>query len=108
MLGSNLRLDAAPRVSITRDNNGALDRNTQTLQLLVVIGNAVVDINQRRSDVTITGIGVVGRELFGLLVRGGVGGGGRLRWFGSEFGALYQLQGTRFRRGAQDVNALHA
>ena len=79
VLGGDLGLDAAPGDAVARDHDGALNGDAQAVQFLVVSGNAVVDVDERRGDVTVDRVGVVGRELLGLLVRRGVVRKRRLR-----------------------------
>ena len=70
MLGRDLRLDAAPRAAVARDDDRALHRDAVARELVVVGGDAVVDVDERRGDVAVDRVGVVRRELLGLLVRG--------------------------------------
>ena len=108
MLGRNLGLDAAPGISIARDGNGSLDRDPHARQFFVVIRSAVVDINQRRGDVAVGRVGVVGGKLFGLLVGGRIDGQRRLLQFGGEFRGLEQFDDAHFRRGKQHVESFNA
>ena len=78
VLGRDFGLDAAPGIAVARDHDGAFDRNAQAFELLVVIRDAVVDVDQRRGDVAVDRVGVVGGQLLGLLVGGGIDG---QRWF---------------------------
>src|SRR5437016_12679957 len=68
VFGSHLGLDAAPGLAIAGDHDCAFHRDAQPFQLLVIIRNAVVDINQWRSDISICGILVIRGKLLGLLV----------------------------------------
>ena len=69
VLGRHLGLDAAPRTAVARDHDGALDGDAQAVELLVVVGHAVVDVDQRRGDVAIDRVGVVGGQLLVVLAR---------------------------------------
>ena len=59
VLGRNFRFDAAPGEAVTCQRNGALHRDTHTVQFFVVFRAAVVDIDYRRGDVAIDRVGVV-------------------------------------------------
>ncbi len=59
MLGRDLRLDAAPRPTVARDDDGALHRDVVARELVVVGGDAVVHVHERRGDVTVDRIRVV-------------------------------------------------
>src|SRR5208337_327241 len=61
MLGRDFGLDASPAAAVARDHDGALHRNSEPLQLLVVVAHTVVDVNQRAGDISIDGIRVVRR-----------------------------------------------
>ena len=63
---------------------GAFHRDAHPVEHLVVLRAAVVDVDQPPGDVAVGRIGVVGRELFGLLVRGRVGGDGRFDQRGDQ------------------------
>ncbi len=58
-LGLMPRQDCA----VARDDDGALDGNAQAVELFVIFRDAVVDVDQRRGDVAIDGVGVIRREL---------------------------------------------
>ena len=68
MFGGHFWLDAAPGCAIACNHDCAFHGNPKPFELLVVIRNAVVDIDQRRGDVAIHGIGVICGKLFALLV----------------------------------------
>src|SRR6266436_427419 len=68
VFGSNLGLDAAPGVVVTGDDDLALHGNTHAVELLVVFGNSVVDLDERGGDVAVDRVGVVSGELLGLLI----------------------------------------
>ena len=69
MLGGDLGFHAAPRLIVLGDHDRAFDRDAQAVELFVVFGQAVVHEDQRRGDVAVRRIGVVGRKLFRFLVR---------------------------------------
>ncbi len=106
MLGRHLGLDAAPGISVTRDHDCTLDRNAHALEFLVVVRDAVVDVNQRGSDVAVRRVGIVGGKLFGLLVGCGIDGQRRLLQFGSEFRGFEQFYDPHFRSGKQSIESL--
>ena len=70
MFGGHFWLDAAPRMKITGDHDLALHGNTHAIELFVILGNSVVHVHERRGNVAVLRIGVVGRKLFGLLAGG--------------------------------------
>ena len=78
VLGGDLRLDAAPGAAVAGDHDLAADVDSAAGELVVVVGHAVVDVDQLAGHVTVHRVGVVGRELLVLLARGGVLGQGGL------------------------------
>ncbi len=70
VLVRDLRLDAAPRAAVARDHDRALHRDAAPLERVVVVGDAVVHVDERRRDVAVGGVRVVRRQLLALLVRG--------------------------------------
>ena len=66
VLVRELRLDAAPAVAVARDDDLALHADAHLRELLVVLGHAVIRVDERRGDVAVGGIGVEGRQLAGL------------------------------------------
>ncbi len=78
VLGRHLRLDAAPGVPVAREDDLALHGDPQPVELLVVLGHAVVHVDERAGDVAVGRVRVVGRELLGLLAAGGIDRQGRL------------------------------
>ena len=97
MFRGNLRLDAAPGVVITRDHNRAFHRNSHPVEPLVILGDAIVHVDQRRRHVSINRISVVGGKLFRLLVGSRINRKRRFLQFGGEFRGLQQFHGARFR-----------
>ena len=106
VLGGDLRLDAAPRPAVARDDDGAFHRDAQPVEHLVVLRAAVIDIHQAPGDVAVGRVRVIGRQLFGVLPRGRVGGDGRLDQRGDEPGGGGHLEPPRFRRRHEDVELL--
>ena len=84
VLGRHFGLDAAPRIAVARDHDGALHGDAQAVERFVVFGDAEVHVNQRRGDVAIDGVGVIDRQLLVVLGRGGVHGNGRFGQLGGE------------------------
>ena len=72
VLGRHLGLDAAPRAAVAGDHHLAGDVDAAQRQLLVVVGHAVVDVDELAGHVAVDGVGVVGREVRLLLRRGRV------------------------------------
>ena len=104
MLGGDFGLDAAPRIAVARDDDGALHGDAHALELLVVFRNAVVHVDERRGDVAVDGVRVVGGQLLGLLIRSGILRERRLLQLGGEFRCgLDEFDDALFRRGKEDV-----
>src|SRR6202008_2904779 len=74
VFGGDFRLDAAPSGAVARDDDGPLDRDAHAVEFFVVFAIAVVHVHQRGGDVAVGGVGVISRELFGSLIRRGIGG----------------------------------
>ncbi len=68
MFGGNLGLDPAPGMVVARDDNLPLHGNTHTVELFVVLGDSVVDVDQRGGHVAVDRVSVIGGKLLGLLV----------------------------------------
>src|SRR5207245_10479510 len=68
MLGGDFRLDAPPGAEVARDDDGAFDGDAYALELFVVVGNAEVDVNERRGDVAVNCGAVAGGERTGVLI----------------------------------------
>src|SRR5258708_3184367 len=108
----NLGLDAAPGVSVAGDGDRAFDGNTEAFEALVIFGDAVIDVDERRDDVAILRVGVVGWQLLGLLAGGRIDGESGLFEFRAEFHgavgggcalAIEKFKLAFFGRGEQDV-----
>ena len=103
VLGSDLRLDAAPRSAITGYHDGTLHGNSQPIKLFVVFPHAVIHVHQRRSHIAIDGIGVVGRQLLRGLLAGGIDA---QRWFlqlGDKVRGLKELNMPFLGSGKKNV-----
>ena len=103
MLGRDLGLDAAPRPAITRDYDGTLHGHSQAVEPLVVFGHAVVDIDQRRRDIAIDRVGVVGGQLLVVLAGGGIASYGRLGELGRETLRRDHFEGARLGSGEEHL-----
>ncbi len=57
MLGGDLRLDAAPRASVTGDHDGPLYRHTHPVEAVIIGADALVHINQRRGHIAVDRVG---------------------------------------------------
>ena len=62
MLGRDLRLYATPRPAISGDDDLAAHVNAKPVQLFVVSGNSLVDVNDLRGYVSVCRIRVVRRQ----------------------------------------------
>ena len=89
VLRRDLRLRAAERPAVARNDDGALDRDAGSLEFLVVLGTAVVHVDQRTGDVAVDRVGVVGGQLLGLLTRGRI----------NRHDRLFERRGEAGRRG---------
>src|SRR5207302_10067035 len=84
VFGCNFGFHSAPGVVILRNDDRTFYRDAQAVELLVILGQAVVHKDQRRCNVAISRIRVVGGELLGLLVGGWIDGDGRFFQLGRE------------------------
>ena len=98
VLGRHLRLDTAPGVPIPRDHDGALHRDAQPIEPLVILGEPVVHVDERRGDVAVHRVGVIGRQLLGFLPGRGIDGERGLLEAGHEPRRLHHLQHPLLRR----------
>src|SRR5438445_159214 len=73
----------------------------------VFLRNTVVDVDQRRCDITIDGVGVVGRQLLAVLAGGWILRHARLLELGHEFGWLEQLDATLLGRGEKNFKGFN-
>ena len=108
VLRRDLRLDAAPRGAVPRDDDGALDRDAAAFQLFVVRRPAVVDVDERAGDVAVDGVRVVAGQLLRRLTRGGIDGERRLTERRLEGGRRDHLDEAFFRRREEDLVGLDA
>src|SRR6266478_6029185 len=67
VLGGNLGLDAAPGVEVARNDDFALDGDAHALELLVVFGDSVVDVDEGSGNIAVDRVGIVGGKLLSLL-----------------------------------------
>ncbi len=72
MLRGDLRLDPAPGASVAGDHDRAAHRDPPPVEFIVVRRHPTVHVDQRRGDVAIHRIGVVGRQLLLPLTGGGI------------------------------------
>ena len=68
------------------------------IELLVVLGEPVVHVDERRGDVAVHRVGVIGRQLLGFLPGGGIDGERGLLEAGHEPRRLHHLQHPLLRR----------
>src|SRR5207245_3019789 len=86
--------DLAPRAEVPRDDDRALYRHAHPLEPLVVRRHAEVHVDERGGDIAVDGVGVVGRELLGLLARRGIAENSGLLELGPERGGGDELDET--------------
>ncbi len=100
-------LQAAPAAAVAGDHDLALHRDPHALERQVVLGHAVVGVDQGRGDVAIALEGDVGGKRV-LGVGGRIARDRRLGQGGLErrAGAAHQLQGLADRRGVKHVEGL--
>ena len=106
VLGRHLGLDAAPAVAVARNDNGALHRDAQPVEHLVVVAVAVVDVDQWRRDITVRRVGVVGGQLLGGLLRSGIHRNHRFAELRPVAGRLQHLEHAHARRREQYIEGL--
>ena len=53
MLRGNLRFDSPPRLAVPGDDDRPFNRDAQAVEGLIVLGDAVVHVDERRGDVSI-------------------------------------------------------
>ncbi len=106
VFGSDLGLDATPGFAVAGDHDGPFDGDTHGVELLVVGGRAVVDVNEGSGDVAVARIGVVGGELLILLVGSGIDGEDWLVKFGSELGGAEKFELAGFGGGEERFELL--
>ena len=106
VLSRDLGLDAAPGPEVAGDHDRPLDRDAQPIELLVVRRHAVVHVHERRGDIAVDRIGVVGRELLALLCGGRIAGNGRFLELGHESRWRDQLDDPIDRSREQHIKCL--
>ena len=107
VLGGDFRFDAAPRSAVSHNHDRAFYGNSEAIQFVVVFGHAVIGENKRRGYVAVNRIGVVGGQLFVLLIRGGVSGDRRFLKLGREFCGRYHFQQALLGSGKQHFEGLN-
>ena len=106
VLGRHLRLDAAPGAPVAREGDLALHGDAQPLELVVVLGQAVVHVHEGAGDVAVDRVGVVRRELLGLLATGRIDRERRLLESQAEPRRLDHLDQPLLRRREEHVEGL--
>ena len=106
VFGGDFGLYAAPPGAISRDHDRSFDRDTHPVEFFVVLTIAIVHVDERRSNVAVGGVGIVGRELFGSLIRRGIGGEGWFLQFGAEFCGSNEFNDALLRSGKEDIEIL--
>ncbi len=107
VLESDFGFDASPGRAITRDDDRPFYGNAHAPEFFVILGDPVVDVNQRRRHLAVNRIGVVRRQLLILLVRGRIFGNRRLPQLGYESRRLDHLEHTLLRRGEKNLKRFH-
>src|SRR5258708_8860325 len=59
----NLGLDASPGVAVAGDGDRAFDGNAEAFEALVIFGDAVIDVDERRAAAAILPVRVLGWQL---------------------------------------------
>src|SRR5262249_58028982 len=102
-----LRLEAPPGRAVARDDDRAPRIDAERGELLVIGGEAVVDIDEGRGDVSVDRIDVVGRKLGGSLRRRWIPVDGSLREARPEADRRRHLHDALPRRRGERVEPLH-
>ncbi len=103
----DFRLDAAPAAPVAGNHNGALDRNAESLQLLVILAVAVVDVTSGAVILPVGRVCVVCGQLLGGLARGRILGDGRLAGAGARnTRRLHHFDAAYLRGRKQHVEGL--
>ena len=106
MLRRDFWLDAAPRLPIARNDDRALHVDPVAREFLVVRRDAVIHVDQGRRDVAIGGVGIVTRQLLGVLRRGRVAGHRPLLEACHKPGRCDEFDDALLRRGKEYVELL--
>ena len=69
VFGRDFRLDPPPGFAVLDDDNRSLYRDPEPIQFFVILGESVIDENQRGGHVPVPRVRVVGWQLFVLLAR---------------------------------------
>ena len=98
VLRRNFRLGAAPVFSVTGDDNGSFHRDSEPIELFVILAATIVHVDQRRGHIAINRVSVIGRQLLCALIRCGIAGNSRFLELGLELSWLNQFYDALFRR----------
>src|SRR5262245_66501710 len=85
MFSRDLRLDAAPGISVTRNYDLVFYGDAQPIELLIVARQTVVYVDQVGGYVAVDRVSVVGRQLLTLLVGSWIASHRRLLQLGNVF-----------------------
>src|SRR5271168_5399889 len=103
MVRGEFGLDAAPDAAVAGDGDCAFYGDAHAFEFLVIVGAAVVDVDEGAGDVAIGGVDVIGGELFALLRGGGIDGDVGLFQLGGEAGGRGELDHAALGRGIEHV-----
>ena len=92
LFGRHLRFDTAPGSAIACDDDLSPNIDAVSFEVLVVGRHAVVHVHQLARDVAVDRVGVVGRQLFTLLIRRGIFHQRRFLQRRREPGRCHELQ----------------
>ncbi len=101
-----LGLEAPPAAAVAGDDDLALDADAPALERLVVVGHAVVDVDQLGGDVAVALVGEVGGKRAGRVARRAVAVDLALLQGGDEMLGPDQLDGLRDRGWIEDLEFL--
>ncbi len=106
VLRRDLGLDAAPGTAVARQHDLPSDIDAALRELLIVLRQAVVDVDQVGLDVAVDRVDVVAGQLLLLLTRRRIVGERTLVEPGTEAGRRDELERAQLRRREEDVEAL--
>ena len=108
VLLGELGFEAAPALAVAGDDDLALHIHAHALERLVVVGHAVVDVDELARDVAVALVGDIGRQHPGGLGRGGVAGDRRLGQPGliGRLARLEQVERLAYGGGVEDLERL--
>ncbi len=78
MLLRELGLEAAPAAAVAGEHDLALDADPAPLERVIIVGHAVIDVDNRRGDVAVALVGDIRRKRIGRARRGRILGDRRL------------------------------